>query len=138
MLKSREANKKMKNVEKEKLASNMIVSILLAIAYAVGLYLIYNGIMNNIPNTPAINSANYFSTLLIVVGVIGAAITMIKKKMILCRYFISLIFYGAVVKVLEYGLLGTPYGKYLFFGLEGLAVVYIVFITIFTLAKIRR
>ena len=131
----------MKNAEKEKLAQNMIISILLTIAYAVGAYVIYNGFMNNIHNDSNKIFVNFFWVALVAIGLVLAIVSKTKKNMTMFRYSISVIFYGLMIKLMEYGLLVSPIpnlGKYLFFGLEALAGIYIVFITISTLVKIRR
>ena len=131
----------MKNVEKEKLAQNMVISILLTIVYAVGTYIIFNGFMTN-PQTAQLKmSVNILCIALIVVGLALAIVSKTKKSMTMFKYSISVIFYGLIIKLMEYGLLASSIpnlGKYLFFALEALAGIYIISITVITLVKVTR
>ena len=131
----------MKNVEKEKLAQNMVISILLTIVYAVGAYIIFNGFMTN-PQTAQLKmSVNILCIALIVVGLALAIVSKTKKSMTMFKYSISVISYGLIIKLIEYGLLASPIpnlGKYLFFALEALAGIYIISITVITLVKVTR
>ena len=131
----------MKNVEKEKLAQNMIISIFLTIIYAVGVYVIYNAFMNNLQILPIKMFVNVLCAALVVIGIALAIFIKMKRNMRMFRYSISLICYGLVIKLMEYGLLAAPIpnlGKYIFFALEVLAGIYIIFISISTIMKITR
>lgn len=131
----------MKKAEKEKLAQNMLTSIFLTIAYAIGAYVIYYGFMNNIQSNSNKMILNIFCAALVVVGLVLAVITKRKKNITMFWYSISIIFYGLIIKLMEYGLLESPIanlGKYLFFALEALAGIYIIVITVITLVKITR
>lgn len=118
----------MKNAQKEKLANNAVISIVLALCFAGLFYHEFNGLTNKIPTTPTEYFVNTTGILLILVGVIGAAFSHLRKMPSIFGFSITFAGIGVVMFLLKYGLISSPvpYGKYLFYSLMVLTGVYII------------
>jgi len=138
----------MTNIEKEKMGRNMVISVLLAIAFAITTYCIYDGAMTSFQPGDYINFANMLAIVLGALGVVGIIVSLIMKKTYLVGYSIAMIVLAGLLELLIYGLISAPaivvagmnipLGKLLFYGYEALSGLYIIFIALFTFAKITR
>ncbi len=129
----------MKRAEKDKLVLATIIDSLVAIGFAILLYVVVRG-YNTIPIQPTDNFVLAAGPILILLGLAFLVLSKFHKSFLNNKHALGLIFIGASVLLLRYGFLQSPvaFGFYLYYSLLALTFLFIIGIIAYTFIRIRK
>ncbi len=129
----------MKRAEKDKLVLATIIDSLLAIGFAILLYVVVRG-YNTIPIQPTDSFVVAAGPISILLGVVFLALSKFRKSFLKTKYALGIIFTGAVLLLLRYGFMESPvgFGFHLYYSLLALTFLLIIGIIAYTFIRIRR
>lgn len=129
----------MKNVEKDRIALNTIINVLLAIIFAIAVYYVVKG-YNTVPPVETDKFILYAGPGLIILGIFGTAFAYIKKKKIFIKYTQYFAMLGVMMLLFKYSFLHAPFaiGFYLYYSLLLLTALYIAWVIGYTVYRVKK